>query len=81
MLKTEQAKIYCVFCETGKEVEAEKAIARYGFKIIPSKTERPVVKNGKTVKVYRQILPGYVFFMADSQIDGLFWKELCVGGG
>jgi transcription antitermination factor NusG len=45
-----------------------------GYGVISALAERDVVKNGKTVRELRSVIPGYVFFENDYEPD---WDAIC----
>jgi transcriptional antiterminator NusG len=53
---------FCLFCETGKETLVETFLKEIGYSVISSVSERNIVKMGHTIKEYRRIIPGDVFF-------------------
>lgn len=66
--------IYCLFCRTGAEKEVETKLQSLGFTTISSVVERIVVKDGKTTRVLRPLLPSYVFLESSQEPN---WKEIC----
>jgi len=69
----ERRQVYCLFCETGRETQVEALMRKIGYEIIPSTAEYRVVKGGKQGREWRPILPGYVFFTAQTGPD---WKKI-----
>ena len=67
------AEMYCLFCETGFETKLEHRLEHAGYTIISSLSERNVVRNGKTVKELRPLIPGYIFISREQEPD---WNEL-----
>jgi transcriptional antiterminator NusG len=72
----EEEAYFCVFCETGKESIVETLLKDLGYNIISSLTERNILKNGKTIKEYRPIIPGYVFFGNKGEPDWIKIKKI-----
>ena len=66
--------VYCIFCETSYENKVETFLKGLGYDIISALVERRTIKNGKFVKEYRSIIPGYVFFENSAEPD---WNEIC----
>jgi transcriptional antiterminator NusG len=65
--------VYCVFCESTRESKVELFLKNLGYNVISALAERKVVKNGKTIKELRSIIPGYVFFENDNEPE---WNEI-----
>ncbi|MDR0908982.1 MAG: hypothetical protein LBM77_04365 [Spirochaetaceae bacterium] len=73
--------IYCLFCETGKEITVEDTLGRHGHEVIESHKERLVwKKDGKQNKIkgkeYKPLIPGYIFFKSEDEADALFWQGI-----
>ena len=66
--------VFCIFCETSQENNVEAFLQNIGLNVISALVERNVVKNGKSVKEFRSIIPGYVFFENKFEPD---WNEIC----
>ena len=66
--------VYCLFCETSYENKAEIFLKGLGYSTISALVERKTVKNGKHIREYRSIIPGYVFFENNAEPD---WTEIC----
>ncbi len=72
MMPFEHEKDYgCVFCVTGKEAAVAKSIARAcpGLRVMVAYQEKFKSVNGVKSKVKAIMLPGYVFFEADSDAE------------
>ena len=65
--------VYCIFCETSRENKVETFLKGLGYNVITALVERNIVKNGKLVKEFRSIIPGYVFFENSIEPD---WNEI-----
>jgi transcriptional antiterminator NusG len=48
-------------------------LSSLGYEIISSISERNVIKNGKTIKQFRPIVSGYVFFSSEMEPD---WRTI-----
>ncbi|MDR2924581.1 MAG: transcription termination/antitermination NusG family protein, partial [Azoarcus sp.] len=68
--------VYCIFCETSLEKNVETFLKGLGYNVISALVERNIVKNGKQIKELRSIIPGYVFFECDFELDWSSWKEI-----
>jgi transcription antitermination factor NusG len=71
---TDVNSVFCVFCETLQENKVETFLKKLGYNVISALVERNIVKNGKSVKEFRSIIPGYVFFENITEPD---WNEIC----
>ena len=65
--------VYCIFCETSYESKVETFLQNIGYNVITALVERNIVRNRKTVKELRSIIPGYVFFESNCEPD---WNEI-----
>jgi transcriptional antiterminator NusG len=65
--------IYCLFCRTGKEAAVEAALKEQGFEVISTFFEMTVFKKGVKRREVRCVMPGYVFFMAETEPD---WEQV-----
>jgi hypothetical protein len=54
--------IFCLFYATGSEKKVTAFLKKLGYAVISSVSERNVFKDGKFIKEYRPIIPGYAFF-------------------
>jgi len=52
----------------------ETFLQNIGYNVITALVERNIVRNRKTVKELRSIIPGYVFFENNCEPD---WNEIC----
>ncbi|MDR0910053.1 MAG: hypothetical protein LBM77_09850 [Spirochaetaceae bacterium] len=73
--------IYCLFCETGREITVEDALKRRNYELIEAHKERLIwEKVGKRdkakAKEYKPLIPGYIFFATDDEADAAFWQEI-----
>ena len=68
-----QNSIYCIFCESSEESKVEAFLKGLGFNVISALAERNVFKNGKWIKEFRSIIPGYVFFENNCEPD---WEKI-----
>jgi transcription antitermination factor NusG len=66
--------VFCIFCKASQESKVETFLQSIGNNVITALVERNIVKNGKLVKEFRSIIPGYVFFENDFEPD---WNEIC----
>ena len=65
--------VFCVFCETSYENEVGVFLQNLGYNVISALVERNIYRNGKFIKEYRSIIPGYVFFENNCEPD---WNEI-----
>ena len=65
--------VFCVFCETTRENKVETYLQNIGYNVISALAERKIIKNERTIKELRSIIPGYVFFENKNEPD---WEEI-----
>jgi transcription antitermination factor NusG len=63
-----------VLCKASQESRAEAFLKSLGYGVISTLVERNVVRNGKTVRELRPLIPGYVFFENGREPD---WDAIC----
>jgi transcription antitermination factor NusG len=68
------SQVYCLFCTTGREAVVEADLKDMGLRIITTLFEDRVVKKGVERRLFRSVIPGYVFFSSDAEPD---WRALC----
>ena len=70
----DQVFLFCLFCETSKEIIVETFLKNIGMDVISALVERKVYKHSKWIKEIRSIIPWYVFFKNNCEPD---WNEIC----
>jgi transcriptional antiterminator NusG len=69
--------VYCIYCESSQENKVELYLKQMGYNVISALSERKIIVNGKIKNILRSIIPGYVFFENDIEINGHIWRDIC----
>ena len=69
--------VFCLCCKNSQENKVESFLKQIGYNTISALSERKVYNNGKFKTILRTIIPGYVFFENDTDLDAFNWKEIC----
>jgi transcriptional antiterminator NusG len=61
--------VFCLRVEGGQENYVGRFLRNAGMNVVPAFAERAVVRKGKTKRVTRPLMPGYLFFTCDYAPD------------